>query len=631
MMHTLEPDGHSKVTIHFQPHDKLTRVPVGVSIFNAANWIGLAIDSTCGGVGTCGKCRVQLCQGYSGVTPADRKVFAPGELEAGWRLSCRAEVQEDTVCEVPRLMGNPKAALMGFGRHVLLNPNVHKIPLQLTPPSLEDQRSDFERLRMTLEDEGFEINAGLGVRRQLPRVLRAAEWQVTAVIVGQQLIALEPGDTTARSFGVAFDIGTTTVVGMLIDLIGGAPVAVRSTLNRQASFGADVIARISHVMLSDSGLDELTARVVGSLNEVLAGLLDEGQVAPHEIYEVVVAGNATMTHLLLGLTPEAIGVEPFIPAADDLFDVNACEVGLTVHPEAPLVVLPHIGAYVGADLVAGLLATGLQQKPELRLLVDVGTNGEIILGSLTRTLATAAPAGPAFEGARIQDGMRAADGAIEAVTLSEAGVKLQVIGETAPLGLCGSGLLDIVAQLRLVGLLDASGQLLNPEAAAHRVGPELSRRLVVGKDGVKAFILADPEISGTGRAIQLTQRDIRELQFAKGAIAGGIAVLMRELGVSADDLEEIYLAGSFGSYINPQSARIIGLVLPVSVDRIRAVGNSAGEGARIALLSFREREVARAIPRQVEYLELSGRADFNDAFIEVLQFPELDDLALQPG
>lgn len=631
MSHSSALDGQAKVTIHFQPHDKVTRVPVGVSIFNAANWIGLAIDSTCGGLGTCGKCRVKLCQGHTGVTAADQKVFSPSELESGWRLSCRAVVQMDTVCDVPRLMGNPKAALMGFGRHVLLNPNVHKVLLQLTPPSLEDQRSDLERLQTALDAEGFEIRAGLGVRRQLAHVLRAAEWHVTAVVVGQQLIALEPGDSTRRSYGVAFDIGTTTVVGMLIDLTSGAPVAVRSTLNGQAGFGADVIARISHVMLSDSGLAELAGRIVGSMNEVLAEILAEGQVAPDEVYEVVVAGNATMTHLLLGLTPEAIGVEPFIPVADDLFDVNANEVGLKVHPQAPLVILPHIGAYVGADLVAGLLATGLQQKPEVRLLVDVGTNGEIILGSQTRTLATAAPAGPAFEGARIRDGMRASAGAIEAVTLSEAGVTLQVIGETAPLGLCGSGLLDIVAQLRIAGLLDASGQLLTPEAAAQRVAPELARRLIVGADGVKVFVLADAEDSGTGRPIQLTQRDIRELQFAKGAIAGGIAVLMHELGITADDLEEIYLAGSFGSYINPQSARIIGLVPPVPVDRIRAVGNSAGEGARIALLSFREREVARVIPDQVEYLELSGRADFNDAFIEVLKFPELADLALQPG
>jgi uncharacterized 2Fe-2S/4Fe-4S cluster protein (DUF4445 family) len=624
-------DNQSKVQIEFQPHDKLTRVPPGTSIFNAANWIGLAIDSTCGGMGTCGKCRVRVASGSAAVSAADRKVFSSDELNQGWRLSCRAVVETDTVCEVPRLMGNPKAALMGFGRHVLLNPNVHKLPLTLTPPSLEDQRSDFERLRAALDDEGFEITAGLAVRRQLPRVLRAADWAVTAVVVGPQLVALEPGDTSARSFGVAFDLGTTTVVGMLINLANGAPVAVRSVLNSQASFGADVIARISHVMMNDTGLDELADRITGSINEVLAGLLAEGGVQPEEVYEMVVAGNATMTHLLLGVTPEAIGVEPFIPASDDLIQVSAAELGLGLHPLAPVVVLPHIGAYVGADLVAGLLATGLHQKPGVRLLVDVGTNGEIILGSERRTVSTAAPAGPAFEGARIQDGMRAATGAIEAVTFTDDDVVLQTIGGTPPVGLCGSGLLDIVAQLRLAGLVDASGQLLGPEAAAQAVSPALARRVVLGADGVKAFILADPDQSGHGRAIRLTQRDIRELQFAKGAIAGGIAVLMSELGVTPADLEEIYLAGSFGSYINPQSARIIGLVPPVAVERIKAVGNSAGEGARIALLSFRERQVAQAIPSLVEYHELSGRADFNDAFIEVLRFPEAHELVLEPA
>lgn len=620
------PESQSKVTVEFRPHEKVTRVPPGVTIFNAANWIGLAIDSTCGGMGTCGKCRVRVTQGAAAVTTADQKVFKPDELAAGWRLSCRAEVHTDTVCEVPRLMGNPKAALMGFGRHVLLNPNVHKVFLKLTPPSLEDQRSDFERVRAALDDEGFEVTANLAVRRLLPRVLRAADWQVTAVVVGQQLITVEPGDTTPRSFGVAFDVGTTTVVGRLLNLVSGAPVAVRSVLNGQASFGADVIARISHAMLNDDGLEVLAARIAGSFNEVLGSLLAEGGVRPEEVYELVVAGNSTMTHLLLGITPEAIGVEPFIPPADDLFQVSAAQLGLNIHPEAPVVVLPHIGAYVGADLVAGLLATGLHARPGVRLLVDVGTNGEIILGSEARTLATAAPAGPAFEGARIQDGMRAATGAIEAVTFTEDGVKLQTIDGAPPVGICGSGLLDIVAQLRLAGLVDASGQLMGPAAAAQAVGPELARRVIVGEDGVKAFILADPEETGTGRAIRLTQRDIRELQFAKGAIAGGIAVLMKELGVTAADLVEIYLAGSFGSYINPQSARVLGLVPPVPVERIKAVGNSAGEGARIALLSFRERQVAGAIPKLVEYHELSGRADFNDAFVEVLRFPEVEAL-----
>jgi uncharacterized 2Fe-2S/4Fe-4S cluster protein (DUF4445 family) len=621
----------SKVAVEFRPQDKVTRVPAGTTIFNAANWIGLPIDSTCGGLGTCGKCKVRVLQGENGITAADRKTFTEQELAEGWRLSCRASAYEDIVCEVPRLMGNPKAALMGFGRHVILDPNVHKVLLQLESPSLEDQRSDFNRVRDALDVEGFEVTASLPVLRRLPRCLRQAQWQVTAVVVGQELVTVEPGDTTGRIYGLAFDIGTTTVVGMLMNLVNGTPAAVRSSLNGQAVYGADVISRISHTMLNEDGLANLNQKISQTLNSLIEQLLIEASVKPDEVYEVVVAGNTTMLHLFLGIDPEAIGMMPFIPVAEDLFYVRAREVGLSVLPQAHVCLLPHLGAYVGADLVGGLLATGLAQREGVRLLVDVGTNGEIILGSRERTVATAAPAGPAFEGAQIKDGMRASDGAIEGVKIAWDAVQLQVIGDDAPVGICGSGLLDAVAQLRLVGLLDTSGKLVDSDEAAQHVAPEVAKRLVSIEGGARAFVLAWPADSGHGRQIVLTQRDIRELQFAKAAIASGIDVVMRELGIAADDLAEIFLAGSFGTYINPQSARIIGLVPPIPVERIKAVGNSAGEGAKIALLSFREREVARTMPQFVEYHELSGRADFNDSFISVLQFPDLADLGLQPA
>ena len=433
-------------------------------------------------------------------------------------------------------------------------------------------------------------------------------------MVGHELVSVEGGDTTDRLFGLAFDIGTTTVVGMLIDLNSGAPVAVRSALNGQAVQGADVISRISYTMLHEDGLSELNQVILRTLNGLIAQLLDEGQVEPHEVYEVVTAGNATMQHLFLGVDPEPIGLEPFIPAVEDMVQASAQDVGLKILPQAQVHCLPYLGAYVGADLVAGLLATGLAQDEGVRLLVDVGTNGEIILGSAARTVATAAPAGPAFEGAQIQDGMRASTGAIEAVTITTEGLELQVIGDVPPIGLCGSGLLDAVAQLRLCGLMLPSGRFVKADEATDIASSELARRIITDEQGRRSFVLAWPEESGSGKPIVLTQRDVRELQFAKGSIAGGIEVVMQELGVEADELVEIFLAGSFGSYINPQSARIIGLVPPVPVERIKAVGNAAGEGAKIALLSFRERQVARSLPQIVEYHELSGRGDFNDSF-----------------
>ena len=622
------PSQGIKVKIEFRPHNKTTRVPVGMSIFNAASWIGLPIDSTCGARGTCGKCKVRLLQGGNSITAADRQVFSDSELVDGWRLSCRAEARSDVVCEVPRLMGNPQAALMGLGRHVILDPNVHKLALNLTPPSLDDQRSDFARVRDALEELGFQVRAGAAVLRDIPRALRVSEFQVTAVFVGQELLSLELGDTTARSFGLAFDIGTTTVVGMLMDLNSGAPTAVRSELNGQAIHGADVISRISHTMLNESGLDELNSLIVDTMHSLIRQLLEDAGVEPHEVYEVVLAGNATMFHLLLGIDPEAIGMMPFIPVFDEMLSVNAEEIGLPIHPQAPVRFLPYLGAYVGADLTGGLLATGLAQDEGVRLLVDVGTNGEIILGSNLRTVATAAPAGPAFEGAQIKDGMRASEGAIEAVVITNEGIELQVIGDVLPVGLCGSGLVDVVAQLRLSSLLDVSGKLVTQEQAMSLVAPALSERIVTADDGARAFVLAWPIETGTDRQIVLSQRDIRELQFAKAAISGGIEVVLKELGITPAEIVEIYLAGSFGSYINPQSARVIGLVPPVPVDSIKAVGNAAGEGAKMALLSFRERQVAQSLPRIVEYHELSGRADFNDSFITVLQFPELGALGL---
>ena len=570
-------------------------MPPGISIFNAANWIGLPIDSTCGGKGTCGKCKVRVLEGKVDTGVADRNFFSEDELDNGWRLSCRAEVDRDTICEVPALAGNPQAALMGIGRHVILEPNVHKVLLRLEEPSLEDQRSDFTRISDALTEEGFGVRASLPILRLLPRLLRQANWEITAVVVGQELVSVEPGDTTDRCYGLAFDIGTTTVVGMLVNLKTGTVASVHSVLNEQSPHGADVISRISHAMLEDDGVTELNKKVIQTLNGLLGRLLTEGKVQSEEVYEVVVAGNATMLQLFLGVDPEPIGVTPFIPAAQDMLQASAREIPLDIHPQAQVHLLPLLGAYVGADLVAGLLTTGLAQKEGVRLLVDVGTNGEIILGSAARTVATAAPAGPAFEGAQIRDGMRATEGAIEAVQISKDRVRLRVIGETAPVGLCGSGLIDAVAQLRLSGLLLPSGRLIGTTEAVEMGLNELSRRIITEEDGMRSFVLAEAEDTSRGRPLVLTQKDIRELQFAKAAIAGGIDVLIGELGVRPEDLEEIYLAGSFGTYIDPQSALIIGLVPPVAVERIKAVGNAAGEGAKMALVSFRERQVARSL------------------------------------
>jgi len=602
-----------KLEVTYQPFDRTTRVPPGTTLFSAAHWIGLPIDSTCGGRGTCGKCKVRVVEGSSEVTTADHRLLRKDEVDNGWRLSCQARIYEDIACEVPQLLRVPKAATMGLSRLVIIDPNVRKVYLELTEPDLHDQRSDVSRLRDALTAEGHDMSAGVPVLRTLPKALREAGFKVTAVLAGEQLVAVEPGDTTEECFGVAFDVGTTTLVGTLMNLRTGMAAAVRSTLNGQAPFGADVISRISHAMNGQESLDELKTAVVTTMNGILDELYREAGVTPERTYEAVVVGNVTMLHLLFGIDPTPISMMPFTPAFMDALSVPASEVGLRIHPAGYIQTLPALGAYVGADIVSGVLATGIAREDKLRVFVDVGTNGEIVIGSSQRTLATAAPAGPAFEGSQIKCGMRATDGAIEGVHLGE-GVDLQVIGGDVPaLGLCGSGLVDAVAQLLNVGLLDHSGRMLSASEAPPN-HPLADRLIEV--EGVKAFLLAE--------GVYLSQRDVRELQFAKGSIATGIKVLMDILGVSTSDLDEIFLGGSFGSYLNPESAKIIGLVPPVEVDKIIAVGNSAGEGAKIALLSYRERQVAFELPSRIEYVELSGRTDFNDAFVSVLRFPDLE-------
>lgn len=617
-----------KYQITFLPQNVITHAPEGTTVFNAANWAGLAIDSTCGGRGTCGKCKVQMVQGAGVITDADRRYLSDGELAEGWRLSCRAAVHSECVVRVPRLMTSPKAALLGYGRHVALAPNVSKVCLQLAEPTLEDQQPDLERVLVALDKEGYQVRADPAVWRTLPKTLRSSDFKITAVVCGDELIAVEAGDTTDQLYGLALDIGTTTVVGAVVDLNTGAVAAVRSALNGQAPFGADVISRASYAMSEPDGVATLQTRIVETINTLLDQLLATCGVARERVYEALAVGNATMLHLLLGIDPEAIAVAPFIPTIEQAVSLPAADVtpGIRLHPQARLSTLPHLGAYVGADIVAGVLATGIAREQKhgrpkqeadnkWRLYIDVGTNGEIVLGSSRRTLATAAPAGPAFEGAQIRCGMRASDGAIEGVAIDD-DVRLQMIGgDLRPVGICGSGLVDAVAQLIECGLVDSSGLLLRPDQARGRVSDALVDRLVESK-GVRGFLLSTPN-----EGIVLTQPDIRALQFAKGAIAAGVDVLMQYLGITAADLHEVLLAGSFGSYINPASARTIGLVPWVPVERIVAVGNAAGEGAKIALVSFREREAANRIPDFVEYVELSGRPEFNDIFTQALAFP----------
>ena len=595
-----------RVRLRFSQSDgaaKEARVPAGTTVFDAASWNGVAVDSTCGGHGTCKKCKVRIDAGDAPPTAIDFRAFSPAEIRAGWRLACRAPALDDLLVAVPELQTRPKAALVGVGRHVILRPAVQKRHLELTEPTMEDQLSDVERVLAAMDD--VELQVPLELVRTIGRTLRSSSFDVTAVFCDDLLLGVEPGDTTTRRFALAFDLGTTTVVANLLDLDTGTPAAVRSLLNRQQPFGADVISRISAVMMDPTALDTLRLRAHETLDELTQEVCEEAGVAREEVYEIAVTGNVTMIQIALGIDPEPLSMAPFTIAARQLPAAKAADFGVRVHPLAPAVLFPALGAYVGGDIVAGMLATGLTLDRRVRLFIDVGTNSEIALGSSARVLATAAPAGPAFEAAQIRCGMRAAEGAVEGVKITPSGIELTVIGDAAPAGLCGSGLVDAVAELVDAGLLDNSGKFVQG------TGPHADRMTKIGEETV--FMLSDD--------VYLSQKDVRELQFAKASIATGWAILCRELGIAPEDVSQVLLAGSFGSYLSAASAIRIGLVPRLPLTRIISAGNVAGEGAKIVALSVQERAAATAILDEVEYVELSGRADFNDLFIDQLAFP----------
>ena len=436
------------------------------------------------------------------------------------------------------------------------------------------------------------------------------------MVADNRLIAVEPGDTTGRSFGLAFDLGTTTVVANLMDITTGTPVAVTSMLNKQQPYGADVIARISATMLDPQALGHLQQLAQETLDALAKEACAEAGVDANEIYEVALAGNATMVHLLLGIDPEPLGVAPFILGARQFEHVMASDLGVATHPRAPATIIPALGAYVGGDIISGALASGMDRDKRLRLFIDIGTNCEIVVADGERIIATAAPAGPAFEAASIRCGMRAAPGAIEVVKITDHDIELQVIDDEPAVGLCGSGLVDAVAELVRVGVIDASGRFTDPDKVRESFPHLADRMQMIGEE--KVFVLAERP---SAEPIVLSQRDVRELQFAKAAIATGWRLLLHEFGISESDVQQVLLAGSFGTYLSASSAVRIGLVPKLPVLRIVSAGNVAGEGAKMVLLSAQERHGVTTLLGEIEYIELSDRSDFNDRFIEQLAFP----------
>ncbi|HID96133.1 MAG TPA: DUF4445 domain-containing protein [Candidatus Latescibacteria bacterium] len=608
-----------KFEVVFQPDGVVAQIGPGTTILDAALSVGIHIEGPCGGKGTCHKCKVTVKGGVSEPSSMETQHLSRQEIDVGYRLACQAEVTGDAIVHVPLATRLTAQKILDHGVRIDVPPtaNVKKYPLKLTRPSLEDQRSDFERIRDTMSEGGVST-VSLDVLRRIPGLLRGNDFHITAVVLGDELVDVERGDTSNANYGIAFDIGTTTLVGYLVDLVTGTQTGVSATMNPQSAYGDDVISRISFVTEHKDGLERLHSKVIDAINGMIDDLCQQGEIDPNNIYEVTVAGNTCMHHLFLGIDPRNIGPSPFVPVVSEPMCVQAKELGLQINPRGRVYTLPNVAGYVGADIVGGILATRLWESNRIKLLIDIGTNGELVLGSRDGLIACSTAAGPAFEGARISCGMRAAPGAIDRVAL-DGDVVYTTVGDIKPRGICGSGLLDIAAEMLRTGVLDPTGRMMDETSLKDLSGP-IRERIDRSEDGLR-FLLVKGEETEQGHPVYITQKDIRELQLAKGAIFTGIQLLKKELALDDDDLSEVLLAGAFGNYLNKHSALKVGLLPPVGADRVRSVGNAAGEGARMALISTEERKKAEEIAKRVQYIELSGRKDFMENFAENMLFP----------
>lgn len=606
------------VKVTFLPANKIVEVTTGSTIFQAGLAAGVQIESACGGRGTCGKCKVQIApEKIDQEADSGEKFLSEVERAAGWVMACTYVVNGDLTVKLSEQKDayKRKTGLEEL-KAIDLAPSIRKYKLQLSKPTVEDQTPDWERLVAALPD--FEISFNHRIAMNLPQVLHQAGFRVTVVLDGDSVLAVEQGDTLERSYGLAIDIGTTTTVVYLMDLNNGKVVDSGAVTNPQRVFGADVISRITYAAKGPEQLRQLQTHVMDALNGIIAHLCQNKGIGKDEIYQAVVVGNTTMSHLFLGIDPTYLAPAPFIPVFRKMVQIEARELGLNILDTGHVIVLPNVAGYVGADTVGVMLAGKVDQHSGFTLAIDIGTNGEMMLAGQNRILTCSTAAGPAFEGAEIKHGMRAAEGAIEGVVIRE-DVQLAVIGGTKPQGICGSGLIDAIAEMAKSGVVNLTGRLAIRPKELEKLPLLLQIRLRKTEQGGE-FVMAWAQDTSTGEDIVLTQKDIRELQLAKGAMRAGVQILMTEMGITQEQLDRVMLAGAFGNYIKKESALGIGLLPPVPIERISAIGNAAGDGAKMALLSTVERARATELADHAEHLELSTRKDFQEEFINALSF-----------
>jgi len=623
----------SQYSISLQPTGRRGQGNSKTSLLATAQAAGVELVSLCGGIGSCDSCKVRLVKGeLSPVTLEEQALFDQDELDSGFRLACQAYPQSDVVIDIPpeSLTTPQRLQIEGQGAEVTLDPIVIPVDVQLESPTLTDLRADVTRLRAALLAQHVSQNGPSKISHTLltrmSGLFRAHDWSARIALRGPEIVAVLPplneNGKPLRLLGLAVDIGTTKVAAYLVDLETGQLVAKSGAMNPQIAFGEDVVSRIAYANANLDGGQILQKRVVETLNQMVAEMciqagLDGIHASPDQVVEAVIVGNTAMHHLFAGLAVTQLGASPYVPAVSEAVDIPAHAVHLEIAPAAYIHLPPNIAGYVGADHVAMLMAalinpqTGSPPPDRTVVALDIGTNTEITLSHKGRMVSCSCASGPAFEGAHIRDGMRAAPGAIERVQISDGEIRIHTIGDQPPVGICGSGILDTVAQMLLAGVIDYRGVLRPGHSALRSVNNRLE------------FILAPAGSSGHGHDVVVNRKDVNEIQLAKGAIRAGIDILLQEVGLAGqpDQIDDFIVAGAFGTYINIESAVQIGMFPQIPLERYHQVGNAAGSGARQMLVSAERRRIASQIISQIEYVELSAHPDFLQVFSQALYFP----------
>ncbi|AFM41882.1 putative metal-binding protein [Desulfosporosinus acidiphilus SJ4] len=629
--------------IKFMPDNRIIQVEEGTTLLAAAAQAEIFIKSGCGGKGTCGACKVVVQSGEPQVTGTGN--LTPDQLSKGVRLACKTIIQGDMIIEVPPesrlqehqvLLGDTQKGLLQESEHDLLetfghHPLATKQRIVLSSPTLTENTSDWARLTMelrrVLKAGDRPIHIPLSILQNLPETLRKANWDISVTLTdlesGFTVTHVEAGNNNPL-FGLAIDIGTTTVVVYLIDLSNGKIVDQQGSYNKQARYGDDVISRIVYAVESEENLQLIRQAVVETINDLVDKLLSRQSIPQTDISSAVVAGNTTMTQLFLGVDPKYIRLEPYIPTMSTVPSVTARDLGLHMLPEALVHCYPSVASYVGGDIVAGTLVTDLANGEDITLFIDIGTNGEIVLGNQDWLVSCACSAGPSFEGGGITFGMRAMPGAIERVVIDSdtLDVSLKVIGKGLPVGICGSGLVDCLAKMLSAGIIDRAGNF----QLGHPSGSERLRETADDKE----FVLAWAHQAGGQKDVVITENDVKNIIRAKGAIYAGIRSLLNMVAVDLEMISRIVIAGGFGNYLNVHDSVRIGLLPDLEPERFEFIGNSSVKGARLALLSQRAWREAEELGRKMTYVELSVGATFMDEYVSALFLPHTD-LSLFPS